>query len=81
MTNPFENENGTFFVLANDEGQHSLWPIFAKVPSGWVRVHGPDNRNACLDDVEKKDRHATQKSSPIKNSRFANTINSMPSTW
>ena len=26
MTNPFEDDNGTFHVLVNDEGQHSLWP-------------------------------------------------------
>ena len=25
-TNPFDDDNGTFFVLVNDEGQHSLWP-------------------------------------------------------
>ena len=31
MTNPFEDENGTFLVLSNDEGQHSLWPAFAEV--------------------------------------------------
>ena len=26
MTNPFEDENGTYIVLINDEGQYSLWP-------------------------------------------------------
>ena len=40
MTNPFDNEDGSFFVLVNDEGQHSLWPSFAEVPAGWTRVHG-----------------------------------------
>ena len=28
MTNPFEDENGTYVVLINDEGQYSLWPDF-----------------------------------------------------
>lgn len=32
MSNPFEDENGTYLVLVNDEGQHSLWPAFADVP-------------------------------------------------
>jgi MbtH protein len=52
MTNPFDNPDGTFKVLVNDEGQHSLWPDFADVPAGWVVVHGPADRQACLDYVE-----------------------------
>ena len=34
-SNPFDDENGTFYVLVNDEDQHSLWPSFAEVPAGW----------------------------------------------
>ncbi|MFE1841847.1 MbtH family NRPS accessory protein, partial [Streptomyces sviceus] len=26
MANPFENDEASYFVLVNDEGQHSLWP-------------------------------------------------------
>jgi len=52
MTNPFENENGQFFVLINDEGQHSLWPDFVEIPAGWTSAFGPDTRQACLDYVE-----------------------------
>jgi MbtH protein len=48
MANPFENPEGSYLVLVNDEGQHSLWPEFAAVPSGWTRVHGADTREACL---------------------------------
>ncbi|QRY64334.1 MbtH family protein [Gordonia sp. PDNC005] len=54
-TNPFDDESGTFFVLANDEEQHSLWPSFADVPAGWHVVHGaPDgtDRASCIDYVE-----------------------------
>jgi len=51
MTNPFENNDGTYLVLVNDEGQHSLWPEFVEVPAGWTRAHGPDTRQACLDYV------------------------------
>jgi len=32
--NPFDDDDGTFFVLVNDEGQHSLWPTFAGIPAG-----------------------------------------------
>ncbi|MEU4241665.1 MbtH family protein [Actinoplanes sp. NPDC026619] len=53
MTNPFEDEEGRYFVLVNDEGQHSLWPAFADVPAGWTVAFGEDGRAACLDYVEK----------------------------
>ncbi|MEV8052961.1 MbtH family protein [Streptomyces bacillaris] len=52
MTNPFEDENGTYLVLINDEGQHSLWPAFAEVPAGWTVAHPEDTRQACLAYVE-----------------------------
>ncbi|MFJ4671481.1 MbtH family protein [Kitasatospora purpeofusca] len=52
MTNPFDNEDGSFFVLVNDEGQHSLWPSFAEVPAGWTVVHGEAARQDCLAYVE-----------------------------
>ncbi|WP_123024970.1 MbtH family protein [Mycolicibacterium stellerae] len=41
--NPFDDENGRFLVLVNEEEQYSLWPTFAAVPAGWtVRFGGPD---------------------------------------
>jgi MbtH protein len=52
MTNPFDNEDGSFLVLVNDEGQHSLWPAFAEVPEGWTRVYGEASRPECLAYVE-----------------------------
>lgn len=52
-TNPFDDDNGAFFVLVNDEDQHSLWPVFAAIPAGWRVVHGEASRAACLDYVEK----------------------------
>ena len=51
-TNPFEDEDGRYFALINDEGQYSLWPAFADVPDGWTVVHGEDTRKACLDYIE-----------------------------
>nr|UNQ78289.1 MbtH family protein [Microbispora sp.] len=50
--NPFDDDEGRFYVLCNDEGQHSLWPVFAQVPDGWRIVHGEDSRQACLEYVE-----------------------------
>jgi MbtH protein len=52
MGNPFDDEDGTFLVLVNDEGQHSLWPEFAEVPAGWSVRHGPTGRASCLEYVE-----------------------------
>lgn len=51
-TNPFEDPDGTYFVLVNDEGQHSIWPSFAEVPAGWTVVLGQTDRQAALDYVE-----------------------------
>ncbi|XHM65991.1 MbtH family protein [Streptomyces nigra] len=51
-TNPFDDDEGRFLVLVNDEGQHSLWPSFAEVPGGWAVVFGEDSRQACLDYVD-----------------------------
>jgi uncharacterized protein YbdZ (MbtH family) len=51
-SNPFDDENGEFHVLANDEDQHSLWPAFAEPPAGWRTVFGVAGRAACLRYVE-----------------------------
>lgn len=52
MNNPFDDEDGIFHVLVNDEGQHSLWPAFAEVPPGWATVLSNTDRKACLDYIE-----------------------------
>jgi MbtH protein len=46
--NPFDDPDGEFLVLANDEEQHSIWPSFAAVPDGWAVRFGPEARAACL---------------------------------
>ncbi len=53
MTNPFEDENGTFHVLINDEGQHSLWPTFVEVPQGWTIILESTTRAACLEFINR----------------------------
>ncbi|MFI9586841.1 MbtH family protein [Streptomyces sp. NPDC052236] len=52
MNNPFEDADGVYLVLTNDENQHSLWPAFADVPAGWNPAHGEDTRQGCLDYIE-----------------------------
>lgn len=55
-TNPFEDPEGEYLVLVNDEEQHSLWPSFVEIPAGWsvaFGADGPQSRDACLAYVEK----------------------------
>jgi MbtH protein len=52
VSSPFEDENASYQVLINDEGQHSLWPAFIEVPDGWRTVFGENTRKACLDFIE-----------------------------
>ncbi|MGW3207642.1 MbtH family protein [Streptomyces sp. NPDC001135] len=52
MQNPFDDPDGRFLVLVNDENQHSLWPSFAEVPAGWQVAHPEDTHQRCLDYVE-----------------------------
>ena len=51
-SNPFDDDNGSFFVLVNDEEQHSLWPAFAEIPAGWRVAFGEADRSGCLDFIE-----------------------------
>lgn len=51
--NPFEDENGIYHVLINDEGQHSLWPSFIEVPNGWTIIFESNTRAACLEFIVK----------------------------
>ncbi|MET0897157.1 MAG: MbtH family protein [Mycobacterium sp.] len=54
-SNPFDDQDGRFFVLVNDEEQHSLWPTFSDIPAGWTVVFGsPDgsDRDSALRYVE-----------------------------
>ncbi|MCX8566192.1 MAG: MbtH protein [Glomeribacter sp. 1016415] len=52
MSNLFDNPDGSFLVLINNEGQYSLWPSFAEIPRGWRIIFGPEARQPCLDFVE-----------------------------
>ena len=50
--NPFENDDATYLVLVNAEGQHSLWPSFAEVPEGWDIALEETSRAEALAYVE-----------------------------
>jgi MbtH protein len=52
MTNPFDDEEGEFLVLVNDEGQHSLWPVQFDIPEGWSQTGPRGARQACLQWVD-----------------------------
>jgi MbtH protein len=52
VSNPFEDDTAQFFVVVNDEGQYSLWPVFADVPDGWTVVYGQEGRQNCLAYIE-----------------------------
>jgi MbtH protein len=54
VNNPFDDEDGTFHVLVNDEGQHSLWPAFVDVPAGWSTVLASTTRQSCIDYVNER---------------------------
>jgi MbtH protein len=51
-TNPFDDPEGRYLVLINDEGQHSLWPTFADVPSGWTVALPETDRQSALTYIE-----------------------------
>jgi tryptophan 2,3-dioxygenase len=54
MSNLFEDGNGTYVVLVNGEGQHSLWPGSILVPAEWQMSFGPESRKACLAYIEER---------------------------
>ncbi|ODQ84432.1 MbtH family protein [Mycolicibacterium holsaticum] len=51
-TNAFDDDDGTFLVLVNDEDQHSLWPAFAEPPTGWRVLFGEAARTDCMAYIE-----------------------------
>lgn len=52
MSNPFEDNDGKYLALVNDEGQHSIWPAYIDVPEGWHIAHQVAGRQECLEYIE-----------------------------
>ncbi len=51
-TNPFDDDDGMFSVVVNDEEQHSLWHP-GRGSRGLRKVFGEATRAECLDYVER----------------------------
>ncbi len=48
MGNPFEDEEGLYFVLINRAHEFSVWPADVPCPQDWEVAHGPTTRPLCL---------------------------------
>ena len=46
FSNPFDNPQGQFAILQNDQGQYSLWPQQCELPAGWRGVGEPQSQEA-----------------------------------
>ncbi|SJN43255.1 MbtH family NRPS accessory protein [Luteococcus japonicus] len=53
--NPFDDPDGSFVLVGDDDGHLALWPTFAPPVEGWETVFGPASRQDCLDRVEEVD--------------------------
>ena len=53
MASIFDDPDGRFSVVVNDEEQFSIWPVGMELPTGW-RPTGPvdASRSECLDYIE-----------------------------
>ncbi|MFJ8113210.1 MbtH family protein [Streptomyces sp. NPDC096132] len=52
MANPFENSDGRYHALVNEEGQYSLWPDSVDIPEGWTVALEGKSRDECVSFVE-----------------------------
>lgn len=52
MTNPFEDADGTYLVLVNDQEQYSLWPSTIDIPGGWRAVLDAAPRQKCVEYID-----------------------------
>lgn len=53
MAGGFDDENGKFRVLVNEEEQYSLWLEGMDVPRGWTDCGVSGDKKTCLDYVGK----------------------------
>ncbi|ANF98086.1 MbtH family protein [Paenibacillus bovis] len=49
MNNPFEQIDGQYIVLINEEHQYSLWPAAMDIPAGWSVSLSVADRQTCMD--------------------------------
>lgn len=48
-----EQDDATFTVVMNAEGQYSLWPADREIPAGWTSVGTSGPKAECLAYIEK----------------------------
>jgi MbtH protein len=53
MAGGFDDENGKFRVLMNEEEQYSLWLDGMEIPRGWIDTGVAGDKKTCLDYVGK----------------------------
>lgn len=53
MAGGFDDENGKFRVLVNEEEQYSLWLEGMEIPRGWKDCGVSGDKKTCLDYVGK----------------------------
>jgi MbtH protein len=51
VSNPFDDQDGAFLVLINDQGQYSLWPAAIEIPAGWRIACQQSSRQASIEYV------------------------------
>lgn len=49
VSNPFDDVQGQFYLLQNDNQQFSLWPAQCALPAGWRVMCQPQSQDACND--------------------------------
>lgn len=47
FSNPFDNLQGQFYILRNEQQQYSLWPHHCALPQGWSVECPPQSLEAC----------------------------------
>lgn len=52
MASWFDDEDGVFEVVMNDEEQYSIWPVGRAIPLGWRAVGKQGFRADCLAYIE-----------------------------
>ena len=48
-----DNEEQTFSVVVNEEGQYSIWPDFKPIPPGWHEAGFKGVKKLCLEHIAK----------------------------
>lgn len=46
-----DDDDQIFLVVANAEGQHSIWPDFKSVPDGWREIGFKGLKKDCLEHI------------------------------